>query len=119
MENIYLTIPTKANYLSSVRLFLTGLLSSLKFDIEEVEDIKMAVNEGLNIALKLNCQEEINLEIEISDEKLKIIITEICENELKKDEVLSLSSTIIECLVSESYIQDKSLYLTINRKNYE
>ncbi|EFI41679.1 MULTISPECIES: anti-sigma B factor [Peptoniphilus] len=114
MENIYLSIPNKAEYFSSVRLFVSGIMSNLNLDIETVEDIKMAINEGLTIAYELQCNEMINIEIEVTDEKCKVTISEICKEKIERLEQLSLSNTIIECLVDDSYIEDESIIFIIN-----
>lgn len=119
-ENIYLAIPNNAEYFSSVRLFLSGILSSKKLNIDDIEDIKMSVNEGLNIAHTLKCDDLINLEFEFIDNFLKIIISKICEKDIESMEELKLSTTIMECLLDDFYIQDESLVLKIDLgKNYE
>ncbi|WP_138160438.1 anti-sigma factor [Peptoniphilus catoniae] len=116
MEKINLKIPSKAKYFSSVRLFLSGLLANMDFDIETVEDLKIAISECLNIALKLDCKETIDIIFEISETKIKIEIGEICREDIEKIEELSLSLTILECLVDESKVENNHLLLTANRK---
>ncbi|SHH36139.1 serine/threonine-protein kinase RsbW [Anaerosphaera aminiphila DSM 21120] len=108
MDKIILTIPNKAEYISSVRLLISGIMSNYKIDIETLEDIKMAITEGLNIAFKLQCSENINIELEL-DKELKIKISEICEEKINELEELHLSNTIIECLVDESYLDREVL----------
>ncbi|RVU55736.1 ATP-binding protein [Anaerosphaera multitolerans] len=110
MDKILLTIPNKAEYISSVRLLISGIVANLKIDIETLEDIKMAVTEGLNIAYKLQCNENINIELAIEDD-LKIKISEICEDTINEVEDLYLSTTIIDCLVDESSFDKEILYM--------
>lgn len=114
MENINIKIPRNAKYLSSARLFLSGILSTLNFDIESLEDVKMAFSEGLNIAFKLECSEEIEVEFKISEEKIIIEIKTICEKDIENKEELDLSLTIINCMVDNSYTDKDSLILEVN-----
>lgn len=110
MDKIRYTIPNKAKYFYSVRLIITSILSNLNRDLEEIEDIKVAVTESLNMALKLKISEDINIEFEIG-EKLLVKISKIDEEKLNEVEELSLSKTIIECLVDESYFEKEYMYL--------
>lgn len=110
MDKILLTIPNKAEYISSVRLLVSGIVSNLKVDIETLEDIKMAVTEGLNIAFKLQYQENIDIELEL-EEELNIKISGIRKEDIVDREELSISTTIIECLVDETHLEQETLYM--------
>ena len=43
MDTLKYQIPNDAKYFSTVRLMLSGILNLLNRDIEEIEDLKMAV----------------------------------------------------------------------------
>jgi serine/threonine-protein kinase RsbW len=45
IEKISLTIPSKEEYISIVRLLISGFASKLNFDFDEIEEIKIAVSE--------------------------------------------------------------------------
>lgn len=45
METISVTIPASPEYLKVVRLIVSGLASRLKFTIDDMEDLKIAVDE--------------------------------------------------------------------------
>ena len=109
MEIIDLKIPSNAKYFSSIRLFLSGLLTNLDLDIEKIEDLKIALSECLNIALKLKCQEEIDVKFCIYEDKFEIQIGKICKRDINEDDELSLSLTIIDCLVDKSNLEDEKL----------
>lgn len=111
MDRIRLEIPNKAEYLSSLRLLVSGLLTTHGVDIETMEDIKIAVTECCNISLQLNCKQVIDIEFLLNDEDLEIQIGEICDEKIKEREDLYLSTTIIDCLVDESDIVDDKLIL--------
>jgi serine/threonine-protein kinase RsbW len=45
MDNVSIRIPASPAYLSVVRLIASGLASRLQFTIDEIEDLKIAVDE--------------------------------------------------------------------------
>jgi len=51
MENITLSLPSKAEYVSVARLTASVIANNMGFNIEEVEDIKVAVGEACNNAV--------------------------------------------------------------------
>ncbi|MBP2025559.1 anti-sigma factor [Peptoniphilus stercorisuis] len=111
MDKISLKIPNKAQYLSSLRLLVSGILSSHGIDIETMEDLKIAVTEGCNIALELQCNDYIDIDFEISEEEFTILIGHICQKEIEEREELYLSTTIIDCLVDETKMIEDKMYL--------
>lgn len=113
MQNIYLSIPRSPEYFSSVRLFTSGILSGKSLDIEKIEDVKMALSEGLNIAYVLECKDNIDIEYEIDENRIKINIDRVCKDDIRKTENLELSSRIIDCLVDDFYIQDEVLTMIV------
>lgn len=50
-DNISISIPTKSEYVSVARLTASVLANKIGFDIEEIEDIKVAVGEACNNAV--------------------------------------------------------------------
>lgn len=50
-DNISISIPTKSEYVSIARLTASVLANKIGFDIEEIEDIKVAVGEACNNAV--------------------------------------------------------------------
>ncbi|MET3617767.1 serine/threonine-protein kinase RsbW [Peptoniphilus olsenii] len=111
MDTLRYQLPNDALYFSTVRLMTTGILNTLNRNIEEIEDIKMAVTESLNICLNLKKNDVINLVFEIEEESLKIKVSEISEDELNSCEKLSLAKTIIDYLVDNSYFEENTLVL--------
>ncbi len=112
METIILKIPANAKYFSSLRLFLSGILTGMNFDIDKIEDLKMALSECLNIALKLDCKETIEVEFTVSGDEIKIQIGNICKKDVGNLDEVSLPLMIVECLVDKCEIEDESLIIT-------
>lgn len=76
MENITLTLPSKAEYVSVARLTASVIANNMGFNIEEVEDIKVAVGEACNNAvLHGKCdQDRFELNFAIDDKKIIVEI---------------------------------------------
>lgn len=74
---IKLSIPNKPEYVSVVRLTLASVASRMGFDIEKIEDLKVAVAEACTNAIThgLN-EEERNFDVEfiIYEEKIDILV---------------------------------------------
>lgn len=71
---IELVLPFKAEYVSIVRLTASGVANRLGFDIETIEDIKVAVAEVCNklVCTKNKTAESYRVIFQISGQKLKI-----------------------------------------------
>lgn len=114
MELITYNIPNNAIYFSSVRLVVGGILNTLERNIEEIEDMKIAVTECLNICLFLSLSPQIKIEFKVTNEKIEIQISNIDSNLLDNFEELKLAKTIIECLVDDTYFKGMSIHLIKN-----
>ena len=113
MDTLKYQIPNDAKYFSTVRLMLSGILNILNRDIEEIEDIKMAVTESLNICHELTEDDHIDLVFEIEEDKnIKICVSEIEEEKLESCEKLFLAKTIIDSLVDECYFNENTFILS-------
>jgi len=51
-ENIYLSLPVNAAYVSAARLTASSIANRMSFDIDEIEDIKAAVSEACTFVIK-------------------------------------------------------------------
>ncbi|MGI5949806.1 anti-sigma factor [Peptoniphilus sp.] len=114
MDVLKFSLPNDTLYFSTARLMATGILSTLNRDIEEIEDIKMALTESLNICLNLEMDENIDIVFEIDEKSLKIKVSQISEEKLNSCEKLSLARTIIDYLIDESYFEENTLVLEKN-----
>eukprot|EP01047_Picozoa_sp_COSAG01_P000165 COSAG01_NODE_2_length_63927_cov_1357.611941_50_plen_152_part_00 len=75
-----LDFPCKSEYIAIIRLTVSGIASKLNFDIEEIEDIKIAVSEACNNAVQhaypnqAPNQARIKLFIETDDNAFRVVI---------------------------------------------
>lgn len=56
-DNVELTLPMKREYVSTARLTASSVANRVGFNIDEVEDIKVAVSEVCNIILSKEANE--------------------------------------------------------------
>lgn len=73
-QQIILSVPSKPEYLSVVRLTTSGIANRVGFDLEEIEDIKLAVAEACTNAMTHGKAENGNYDIEFTIEKESMII---------------------------------------------
>jgi serine/threonine-protein kinase RsbW len=73
---ISLTLPNAPEYVSIARLTLSGIANRMGFNIEDIEDLKVAVAEACTNAIKHGCGNDCNYSIEFSvlKDKLRIEI---------------------------------------------
>lgn len=73
-DSIELVLPFKAEYVSVARLTVSGIANRMKFDIEAIEDIKVAVAEVCNklVAVGSSQAPSYRIVFEISGKSLNI-----------------------------------------------
>ena len=72
-------VPGKPEYVRTVRMTAASIASSAGFDIEAIEDIKVAVSEACNntvVHARESALVEYSVEFESADEKLTITVTD-------------------------------------------
>ena len=74
VDNVKMTLPCKGEYVGVARLTLSAIANRMGFNIEEIEDIKVAVAEGCTNAIKHGLDEKFHLDIEVFEDRLKICI---------------------------------------------
>ncbi len=65
-DNVSLIIPARREYVSTARLTASSIANRLGFNIDEVEDIKVAVSEVCNILLEKESDETVRYRINFS-----------------------------------------------------
>lgn len=97
-EKIYFSIPAKAEFLIVIRLTTSAIGSKMNFDIDTLEDLKMAISEMSNIALSSVEIENLEFEYSLGDSDLEVILKK-SEVKDREDEKLMMSKMIIEALM--------------------
>lgn len=121
---VILTLPCKAGYVSVARLTASGIASRIGFDIETVEDIKVAVSEVCSriISLAGTAERHYEIRFDISADKLKIFFNSDVDNIrcMFDDDVDGLGIAIIDAFMDEvEYCPDSENFVFSMTKNYE
>ena len=73
MDTVRITIPASPQFLQVVRLVATGLAARLRFTIDEIEDLKIAVDELVAYLTGTQGREgEIEITFHVGDDRLEI-----------------------------------------------
>lgn len=104
MDKIFLEIPKKSEYMSTIRLTSSALSNLKGFNVDEIEDIKVIISEICTFFINniANIYEPLNICYEISDNNLKIEVTDLNEGIITDESLSDMSIMIIESL-SDSY----------------
>jgi len=78
-DKINLSIPNKPEYVGVIRLTVTAIANRMGFDIEKIEDIKVAVAEACTNAITHGKNETDNFNVEFSIDEEKLTIS-VCDN---------------------------------------
>jgi serine/threonine-protein kinase RsbW len=112
-DEVVLVLPNKPDYVSVARLTASGIASRMGFDVETVEDIKLALAEACTNAIKHGCCEESKeykvkfgveqncLTISISDKGCGVDKREICQPDFQNPKEGGLGIFIIHTLMDE------------------
>lgn len=76
-ENIELSLPLNAAYVTAARLTASSIANRMGFDVDEIEDVKAAVSEACTLVIKkaLTKDETFKIVFGIGDGKLKFRLT--------------------------------------------
>lgn len=97
---IRLTIPDKPDYISVVRLTSSSICSNMGFNIEDIEDIKVAISEACINALDKD--REIEVVFNMKEDRLLITIDNVSHKGAdRSDREEELSLLIIKSLMDK------------------
>jgi serine/threonine-protein kinase RsbW len=118
-DNFKFIVPGKPEYVGAVRLAISSLANNVGFDIESIEDIKVAVSEACtNIVThgEDDMENEYKVNCEICNDKLSISVEDNAggydtssykEPTLPADEAGGLGIFIIKALMDEVEVESK------------
>ena len=97
---IKLSIPSKPDYISLVRLTASGIGHSIGLNVDEIEDIKVSIGEACINSLALNNLEEIILIFEVKKDRLSIKVNNV--REITPEKVTDLKELELGLLIIKS-----------------
>ena len=99
---IKLTIASKPNYISVVRLTSSAIANNIGLNIDDIEDIKVSIAEACINAL--DKADEINIQFQIEEDKLIMKVDNVSpckDDEIDLNKEIELGILIIESLMDE------------------
>ncbi|TJX13674.1 histidine kinase [Tissierella creatinini] len=112
---VLLNIPNKSDYIGLVRLASSSISNKSGLNIDEIEDIKVAIGEACANAFNLSSRDSINIEFIIEDDKLTIRVSnakEIISEDLENAKDRQLGILIIKSLMDEVVFNDYGIQMT-------
>lgn len=114
-DKITLTIPPKTDYVMPLRLMSASLSTRAGLNIDEVEDVKIALTEAMALCIKASSSHLIDALIEISSQCIKIclVVKKDDENNDELEIETELCKHLIEATTSYYEIKDEDSKLHI------
>lgn len=109
-----LTIPSRPQYISVIRLVASGIGSQLNLSIDDIEDLKVSVAEACINVINFGNTDEISVEFIVNETELIIEIEDVVHSISKESENYmesNLGLMIIESLMDEVTFTDKGVKL--------
>ncbi len=104
-ESIELTLPFKAEYVSIARLVASGVAARIGFDMDVIDDVKVAISEVCNKLVKADSSVASSFRIRFEIEKDRLTVAFACEDKslgrLFKEENEELGMYIVAALMDE------------------
>lgn len=122
-DNIEIILPFKAEYVSIARLAASGIANRVGFDIETIEDIKVAIAEVCNKMVNLGSSksDSYKLIFKITEDKLVVVFD--CEDKslrcIFKDQSEELGVAIINALMDNVEFCSSNDYILLMTKELE
>lgn len=107
---IKLTIASKPNYISVVRLTSSAIANNIGLNIDDIEDIKVSIAEACINAL--DKADEINIQFQIEEDKLIMKVDNVSpckDDEIDLNKEIELGILIIESLMDEVNFSEKGV----------
>lgn len=79
-NSVLIRIPSKPDYISMVRLSTSSIGYNIGLNVDEIEDIKVAIGEACINSLSTNNDESIKIEYFLAEKKLEIKVSGVREN---------------------------------------
>lgn len=114
-DSVILRIPSKPDYISLVRLTSSSISYKCGLNVDEIEDIKVAIGEACINSLSLNDNETIVIEFNLDDDKLVINVSDVIENipdNMDETRDRELGILIIKSLMDKVIFNDNGIEMT-------
>lgn len=114
-DSIHLTIPSKPDYFSLVRLTTSSISNKCGMNIDEIEDIKVAIGEACANSLCFTDADFIDIEFILDGEELNIKVSNVKEDipeGLEETRDRELGILIIKSLMDKVIFNETGIEMT-------
>ena len=108
---ITVSIPKKPDYISTIRLVSSSVGNKIGYNIDQIEDLKVAMGEACILAFGRSMDKEIKIVYNLLKEKLEVIVswTESSTEVGEETKESNMGKMIIESLMDEFYYLDNEI----------
>ena len=85
-QNIYLEVPISEEYAHLLRLMVSGIASRMNFNLDAVDDLKIAVEEAFLLAINNSPKENQGISFRCSESKIEITLEGLIQSRENIDE---------------------------------
>jgi serine/threonine-protein kinase RsbW len=114
---VTLTVPAQSRYLSVVRTAAAGLAARLDFTLDDIEDLRIAVDEACALLLKqARSDSEVRCEFRVVDSELGVRASAVCDRPFVPSRG-GFSWTVLTALTSsvDMNVHDHRLVIDLTR----
>ncbi len=104
---VVIELPVEKEFARLLRLLVSGVASRMDFDLDGVDDLKIAVEEAFLMAMRYRVQSPLRVEFFLSDHRLQIDMTGIAEKVADADRSKeNFGNFILGAVVDEAIFAD-------------
>jgi serine/threonine-protein kinase RsbW len=110
LGHVSLTLPASREYARTARLTAAELATRVGMDIDDVDDVKLAVEEAFVYAAQCAEGHDVTLAFELAPSSIELVVGPfpgMCENESRKDAGRLFAHFILESICDEFDISDR------------
>ena len=109
MDTVSINIPASPEYIRVVRLVAAGLASRLRFTIDEIDDLKIAVDElSAYLTGAQGRQGDLRIEFMVYEDRIEIRgLGDLAPGQKVRTELTDMSRMILETLVDSASLEQQ------------
>jgi serine/threonine-protein kinase RsbW len=117
-ESIDVIIPARPEYVAVVRLAAAGVAGRTALSYDDIEDIKVAVGEACNAAIRAESR-QVHVRFVVASDRLEIVVTHQPGPPVAPDDPAELGLVLMKCLMDGVEITgDGTQSTTVMRKRF-
>ncbi len=108
---IRMSFPAKPDYILAVRLAVSAIAERIGFDIDDIEDLKVASSEGCILLLSYR-PESVGIDIVVKQDGIGMSLSAVAPKGREEEPEEDLSQYLLEALVDECTFRQQNKMVT-------